>query len=166
MTYTMRMWVDGGCRGEAHGGPVGAAAAVVEDNSGKIETHTAVLPASPIPTSQRAELTAIILALEQAAERQPALSFSTERMLVTIYTNSNYARGCMTGWVPAAIDERCVGSVGRGVGNRDLIEHAVNLQSQIEQSGRVVYEWIGSDQNHRAQHAAISAIDAFQDGQY
>ena len=78
--------------------------------------------------------------------------FTDEGMLVTVFTDSAFAHGCMTSWIQAEIDERCLdavrahtgsgssggnsGSGGQGgfsSGNRDLVEHAVNLQAQVEQ---------------------------------
>ena len=168
----MRMWVDGACQTTADGNSIGAAAAIVQHNSGTIETHTAIIPSSEVPTPQRVGLIAVILALEQAAEKQPLQVFSEEEMLVIIYTNSAYARGCMTTWIPAHIDESCIDVIRAGSnntaagGNRDLIEHAVNLQVQVEQCGRVVYEWIPNEQNLSALYIVESALDAYQNGHY
>ena len=70
MGYKMVMYVDGGCRGNGFPGAFGACACYVVRKSGRGKTFTRHLPAwmSPVPTSQRAELYAIILALEHAVE--------------------------------------------------------------------------------------------------
>jgi ribonuclease HI len=68
MVYKMEIKVDGGCRGNGQEGSIGAAAAVFEYRY-STRTHTRALPRYPPPTNQRAEITAIILALEKALER-------------------------------------------------------------------------------------------------
>ncbi|KAI3328833.1 hypothetical protein F4824DRAFT_506163 [Ustulina deusta] len=56
----MEFYVDGGCRGNGQPGVIGAAA-----NSKWKSQH---LPRYPTPTNQRAEITAIIIALEWTLE--------------------------------------------------------------------------------------------------
>lgn len=149
MPYTMHMWVSSALFQPAFGPPIGAAAVVVQHNNGVLETYTAIIPHNPPTTPERAALAAIILALEQAAAKQPSQMFSEEEMLITIYTSSVYAHHRMTSWIQAEIDPRCldavraysngVGGTGNGgqgeeeAGHRDLMEHAVNLQGQVEQ---------------------------------
>ena len=95
----MVMFVDGGCRGNGYPGAFGACACYVVRRWGRNETVTKRLPASkrPVPTSQRAELHAIILALKHAIEKRGYLD-SNPYMDVTIHTDSKYAYGCMTEW--------------------------------------------------------------------
>ena len=69
MVYTMEIYVDGGCRGNGQPGSIGAAAAVFKLRSGNQQAWTKALPQYPPPTNQRAEITAIILALKQALEK-------------------------------------------------------------------------------------------------
>jgi ribonuclease HI len=66
MVYTMEIYVDGGCRGNGKPGSIGAAAAVFKQKWGRQKTWTRSLPQYPAPTNQRAEITAIIIALQQA----------------------------------------------------------------------------------------------------
>jgi len=173
MTYTIRVWVDGTCYTPANGEAIGAAAAIAEHrNSGVLETHTAILPTPPSPTAGRADLMAIILALEEAVRRANTQVFLEERMHVIIYTTSAYAHRVMTSWIAAHIDRDCrddirnYSSAQGGSGNRDLTEHAVNLQSEVEWCGPVEYVLIEEWQNQDARNAADWAVDASLEGQY
>jgi ribonuclease HI len=67
MVYVMEIYIDGGCRGNGQPGAIGAAAAVFKHRYGH-KAWTRVLPRYPPPTNQRAEITAIIMALQQALE--------------------------------------------------------------------------------------------------
>jgi ribonuclease HI len=173
MTYTIRMWVDGMCYTPANGESVGVAAATVEHrNSGVIDTFTAILPMPAFATNSRADLMAIILALEQAKRRAETQQFLEEPMRVTIYTTSAYAYRVMTSWIAAHIDRDCredireYSSAQGGSGNRDLTEDAVNLQTRIEYCGTVDYEVIEEWQNQNARDAVDWALDAYVNGHY
>ncbi|PQE12450.1 ribonuclease H1 protein [Rutstroemia sp. NJR-2017a BVV2] len=85
MVYTMKIYVDGGCRGNGQPGAIGAAAAVFKSRWGRDKTWTRQLPYYPPPTNQRAEITAIILALELALKKYDGLD-SNPRVNVTIYS--------------------------------------------------------------------------------
>lgn len=98
MVYTMKIYVDGGCRGNGQPGAIGAAAAVFQFKWGKQRAWTRVLPRHPRPTNQRAEITAIILALELALERYRNLD-SYPWIDVKIYSDSKYAVNCMNVWM-------------------------------------------------------------------
>ena len=89
MVYIMKIYVDGGCRRNGHNNAIGAAACVIESKWSRDSTWTRRLPTpnprrnDPIPTSQRAEITAIILALEKALDKYDHLD-GYPRMVVTI----------------------------------------------------------------------------------
>ena len=70
MVYTMEIYVDGGCRGNGYTGSIGAAADVFKLKWGRLDPWTKSLPRYyPEPTNQRAEIMAIILALDVALEK-------------------------------------------------------------------------------------------------
>lgn len=68
MPYTMRISVDGACRHNGYRGATAAAAVMLHTRRGGSKIWTRRLPDHPHPTNQAAELTAIVLALEQASE--------------------------------------------------------------------------------------------------
>ena len=94
----MRIYTDGGCRRNGQPGAIGAAAAVFQLKWGRQKAWTRVLPDYPRPTNQRAEITAIILALELALERYRNLD-SYPWLDVKIYSDSKYAVNCMNEWI-------------------------------------------------------------------
>ena len=158
MVYTMNMKVDGGCRRNGYSDAIGAAAIVVFQKWGRWRSWTRDLPSYPTPTSQRAELTAIIVALEKALEKSEELD-NSPFMRVNIDTDSKYAYGCMTDWSFKWRNNGWINSAGNEVANRDLIEEAVDLDDQIESHGKVTYGWIPRDENSIADQAVRDRLD-------
>lgn len=158
MVYTMNMKVDGGCRRNGYSDAIGAAAIVVFQKWGRWRSWTRDLPSYPTPTSQRAELTAIIVALEKALEKSEELD-NGPFMRVNIDTDSKYAYGCMTDWSFKWRNNGWINSAGNEVANRDLIEEAVDLDNQIESHGKVTYGWIPRDENSIADQAVKDRLD-------
>ena len=76
------------------------------------------------PTNQRCELLAIALALEAVDARA-----------VCVVTDSKYAIGCLTDWLPGWRRRGWVNSQGKPVKNRELIERAA---AALERSGSVL----------------------------
>lgn len=64
--YKLVMYIDGGYRHNNSPKAVGAALCVLFYQHGERKEYCHAMPSSPIATSQRAELTALILALERA----------------------------------------------------------------------------------------------------
>ena len=160
MVYKMVFYVDGGCRGNGNPGAFGACACVRVKRWGRNETFTKRLPAwkRPVPTNQRAELYAIILALKQAInERQ---GFDNDPYIdVTIYTDSKYVHGCMTEWYRKWEKNGFINSLGYEVTNRDLIERALDLERDILDHGNVIWEWIPRSDNQTADEAVNDEMD-------
>jgi hypothetical protein len=75
MVYFMEVYVDGGCRRNGRPDSTGAAAAVFKNRRGRHKTWIRYLPPYPPATNQRAEITAIIVALEQILEKYDELFF-------------------------------------------------------------------------------------------
>ena len=165
MVYIMRMYVDGGGRRNGYDDAIGAAACVIQKKWGRDTTWTRQLPSncfSPPPTSQRAEITAIILALETALEDYEELD-SNPRLRLTIHTDSKYAHGCMTDWIYKWIRNGWVNAAGREVANRDLIEKASDLDEQVKELGTVDYVWIPRGENQDADEAVSDLLDEMDD---
>ena len=160
MGYKMIMYVDGGCRNNGYAGAYGACACFIVRKWGQNETYTRRLPAwdDPVPTSQRAELQAIILALEHAIDEREDLN-NNPYMYVTIYTDSRYAHGCMTKWYDKWQNNGFINSAGYEVVNRDLIERALELESDILNHGKVTWEWIPRSDNTVADEAVNDELD-------
>lgn len=106
MVYIMQIYVDGGCRRNGQQGSIDAAAACFRNRWGKYRCWTRDLNQSDaVPTNQRAEITAIILALEQALDKYEKLD-SYPYLEVEIFSDSKYAVGCMTEWIYKWSSER------------------------------------------------------------
>ena len=93
----------------------------------------------PRQTNQRAELTAILRALD-------TIPRDTD---VTIVTDSRYAIDCVTLWHVNWRRNGWKTSAGKAVENRDLVEH---ILGKMEERGalqtRTTFEWIKGHANH------------------
>ena len=158
MVYIMEIYVDGGCRGNGQPGAIGAAAAVFKNKFGKYDTWTKSLPPDPPPTNQRAEITAIILALEQALEKFEGLD-TNPRIHVKIYSDSKYAIGCMTNWIYKWARNGWINAAGNEVANRDLIQEASDLDDRLKETGDVEYICIPREENQLADRLCNEDMD-------
>jgi ribonuclease HI len=98
MGYTMKIYVDGGCRGNGSRNAIGAAAAIQTMRWGRkywVRTQRVETTIYQNATNQRAELSAIILGLLMALDRYHQLN-RNPRLRLTIYSDSKYAVNCMT----------------------------------------------------------------------
>ena len=164
MVYTMVMFVDGGCRRNGYSGAFGACSCIVVRKSGQNKILARRLPAwqHPVPTNQRAELGAIILALEHAIEQRGQLD-SNPYMNVTIHTDSKYVHGCMTEWYRKWQDNGFINALGNEVVNRDLIERALELESDILDHGNVRWKWVPRSENTVADEAVNDEMDEMEE---
>ncbi|KAL4919225.1 ribonuclease H-like domain-containing protein [Aspergillus aurantiobrunneus] len=154
----MKIFVDGGCRGNGGLDPIGAAAAAFKTKSGKYCGWTRALLSFPTPTNQRAELTAIILGLELALQKFVELDRSP-RLDVTLYSDSKYAIGCVTEWVHEWTSNGWTNANGIEVANRDLIEEAADLDKTVKGHGKLRYVWIPREQNWYADRICNECLD-------
>jgi ribonuclease HI len=158
MAYKMRIYVDGGCKGNGRSSAIGAAAAAFKNRWGKYRGWIRILPSSPRPTNQRAEITAIILALEKALEKFEQLDHNPY-LDVRIYSDSKYAVRCMKKWIYKWTDNGWVNSRGYPVANRDLLGEASELDSRLREEGRVKFIWIPREKNEIADRLCNEALD-------
>ena len=160
MVYTMEIYVDGGCRGNGRAGSFGAAAAVFKYRFGHQKSWYRELPSdsSITPTNQRAEISAIILGLEQALELDRGLS-TNPYLVVTVHSDSKYAIGCMNDWIYKWCRNGWINSAGRDVANRDLIQKASNLDDELKERGEVKYVWISREMNEDADELCNRVMD-------
>ena len=162
MPYTMKMYVDGGCRHNGYSNAIGAASCIVYMRYGRKKTYTRSIPSSETPTNQRAEITAIILALQQALAKYDRLH-SAPVMKVTIYTDSKYAQGCMSTWIYQWAENGWRNSRGSEVANRDLIRETSALDDAVRELGKVRYVWIPRSENWEADEAANAVMDGMEE---
>lgn len=153
--------VDGGCRNNGRANAYGAAACCMMGQS-TYEYKTQRLPSYPVPTNQRAELLAIILALEWALEEQQNVwqrNGAFTLIDVEIKADSRYAYNCLTVWLPTWQRNGWMNSHREPVVNRDLIEKAVDLERQVLQGGSVTYTWVPREENVEADRHCNEAMD-------
>lgn len=159
MVYKMNIQCDGGCRRNGKPEAIGAAAAVFFLKWHRIRVWTRQLPLyNPPSTNKRAEITAIILALEEALHLYYSLDLEP-RVNVTISSGSRYAVGCMTEWIHRWSQNGWINSSGFEVANRDLIEQAADLNEHLQVFGYVTYKWIPRHENKEADKACNDLLD-------
>ncbi len=157
----MQIYVDGGCRRNGRPDAIGAAAAVIKLKWGRNKISTRDLPNGlydPAPTSQRAEISAIILALELALEKYDEL-YTNPYFDVKIYSDSKYAVNCMSEWIYKWSRNGWINSAGNAVVNQDLIRKASDLDDRVREEGHVEYIWIPREDNEMADEACNDALD-------
>ncbi|KAG7005526.1 hypothetical protein G7Y79_00019g047060 [Physcia stellaris] len=156
------MKVDGGCRRNGYADAVGAAAVVRFHGNGSSKSYTWALPNNPSPTSQRAELAAIVHALEMARDKGDELKKNVG-IKVRIDTDSRYAYKCITQWSRKWIQNGWTNSAGNKVANRDLIQEALDLEHEIcDHIGTLKIKWISRSENQIADKAVNDKLNAMQ----
>lgn len=165
MAYLMEVYVDGGCRGNGQNWAFGAAAVCFKKRPGVWgtcwvrELPYAVNYYEPKPTNQRAELTAVIVALQKIIEEYDNLSTNLW-LKARVYTDSTYIIGCMQTWIYNWQRNGFINAAGREVANRDLIEEASDLDDQVSNMGDFVeYTWIPREQNWQADGVCNRSMD-------
>lgn len=156
MPYNIVFNVDGGCRNNGYSNATGAAAAVRMIGNTWSEAWTR--PIYEGPTSQRAELTAIIIALQEALNEYHNRNIY-DGLSLTIRSDSRYSVDCMTNWIYRWIRNGWVTSDGLNVANRDLLEEAIILHGHVVDVGSVRYEHIPRAQNSLADYYCNRALD-------
>jgi ribonuclease HI len=113
---------DGSSRGNGQRGAFGGWAWAYWDGPIRglpLSSGSAPLPASPTPTNQRAELTALLEALRWlSAQGVPS---------ATVYTDSNYAIQCASKWGPGWKKAGWKRSSGEPLQNLDLVKPLVDI---------------------------------------
>lgn len=161
MVYTMVWYVDGGCRNNGYSNAIGAAAAVDVLRSGWQTTWTMQLPRGShevTPTSPRAELHAIKLALENALDKYDTLS-NFPSIDLTIHSDSKYAVGCMTTGIHKWSRNGWINSARKPVANQDLLIEMVPLHNRVMELGTLTYKWVPREQNREADAACSKVLD-------
>ena len=143
----MYIFCDGACKGNGQKGAVGgwAFACWAEKPTGEPATAAAdrlqIGPKGEAPTNQRAELKALLEAL-QYAQSQPKS---------VIYTDSLYSLNCTTKWGPAWKKAGWTRSSGEPLQNLDLIKPLVDLYGSLK--GRVEIRHVRGHQTNSSAEA-------------
>lgn len=151
--YKMGYRIDGGCRGNGRNDAIGAAVAI-EILPHRKTVWTRTLPPEPIPTSQRAELTAIRFALELATRELKLQRCHFDCLDLSFYSDSKYAINCIAHWVERWKISEWVTTRGKPVENQDLIKKADCLREQVLSAGpcdcRILFQWVPRAKNQLA----------------
>ena len=104
----------------------------------------------PRQTNNRAELTAILRALDLAPRN----------VEVCIFTDSEYSIKCLTVWFQTWRRNNWVASNGRSVENRDLIEAILSrIEERLAAAAKTNFQWLRGHANHhgnvQADHLAV-----------
>ncbi|KAJ7138533.1 putative ribonuclease H1 [Mycena crocata] len=162
MAYHLEACVDGACRGNGRLDAVAGAGIWVPILPGALHYHP--LPSYPRPTNQRAELTAVILALTAGLEKQFGVCVNNLHQpffILTVRTDSQYAVDCMK-WVYGRIRFGWFKSTGDKVENQDLIQKAHDMRCAIQRrfgGGKAIFNWISREKNQTADWLANKACD-------
>ncbi|KAJ7039901.1 ribonuclease H1 [Mycena alexandri] len=163
MTFNLDVWTDGACRRNGHDGAVGGAGVWFPRFPPGCRSEP--LPPSPKPTNQRAELTAIILALEEALRKQNITCATNPRppfFVLNVNTDSQYAVSCLTEWIFNWMHNGWLTTNYQPVQNADLIQEADSLRVTLEESfggGKVNFTWVPRAQNTDADRLANEGCD-------
>jgi ribonuclease HI len=99
----------------------------------------------PRQTNQRAELTAILRALQIMPKHQS----------IEIITDSSYSINCCTVWVKSWVKNNWKTSTGKDVENRDLVEAIkILLDGRKELNVETTFTWIKGHDNNPGNEAA------------
>ncbi|TID23447.1 ribonuclease H1 [Venturia nashicola] len=162
MSCRMEVYIDGGCRSNGQDWAIGAAAACFKSQGGEWDQSWIMeLPRGRYerkPTSQRAELSAVIMALNKIIEKANTLPTNAWPE-VTIYTDSKYVVGCMRDWIVNWQQNNFRNANGKEVANRDLIEEASDLDYDVLEMGSIAYVWIPREQNTFADRMCNVCLD-------
>ena len=117
----LRVFTDGACKGNGKKGAVASYAAWYPEHPDWSFAH--LIPDSETQTNQRGELKGIYEGVKVAYEKCGAPS----EYDLEIYTDSMYAKNCLTTWLPGWLRNEWKTSEGKPVIHRDIIEEASTL---------------------------------------
>ena len=113
------------------------------------------------PTSQRAELTALIMALEAGLRRKSQLR-GNPHFQFSILTDSMYVINCLTKFHWKWKQNGWINSRGLPVSNQDLIQRALYLHDRIVNEGSggcIQFEHVSREMNEEADRLANLGCD-------
>lgn len=158
MPYHFQCYIDGACRGNGYYGAYGGAGLHIP----QLDNHLyRSINSDENPTNQRAELTALIMALEAGLRRKTQLR-RRPYFQFFIATDSMYVINCLTKWHEKWTQNGWINSKGLPVANRDLIQRALYLHDRIVnegQGGHITFEHVWREENEEADRLANLGCD-------
>ncbi|CAG8959574.1 hypothetical protein HYFRA_00001476 [Hymenoscyphus fraxineus] len=168
-TIRFNIRVDGGCRRNGSPNALGAAAAVFIYTNKDPEKFCEIITPNLRPTSQRAELRAMILALRIALEKYRRVETYTYKPVleISIRSDSQYAVHCLTDWLNAWDRSGSVwrNSQGKVIANQELIEKALEYEDILRGVGSVRYFQVPREQNMIADRVCNDEMDKYERGE-
>ncbi|OBT53182.1 hypothetical protein VE04_06181 [Pseudogymnoascus sp. 24MN13] len=162
MVDKMKVYVHGSYRNIDGQYPVAVSTAVFTHESGSHKAWTRIVPAHPTPTRQRADLMAIVLALEMAIVDDGRL-YDKRAVDLNIYSGSLYAVKSLTDWADRWIYNGWIGTDGREVDNQDLIKRALQVEEMLMDGGSVRYTCIPREEKTEANTYGEHALNFAED---
>ncbi|KAK9896206.1 ribonuclease H-like protein [Cystobasidium minutum MCA 4210] len=168
MVYIIEMWCDGACRN--NGGynpnkPIFAGAGVYYPRGKPVLRRQyrplphAAKRGNKTATNNRAEIEAVILALETALQVKEAL-VNDPWVSVRINTDSEYVRDAMMSWSSEWQENGWRNAKGGPVANQDLFRKALRLERQIlDFKAHIAYIHVYREDNEEANELANKACD-------
>lgn len=145
MSFTLAFFVDGACRNNGKPDAESAIGVALRNGERWIKQWAHALQSPPTATNQRAELTAIQLALMNAlaimidwVHEDPPHYFSGARQ-IHIYSDSQYAVGAMEGWIKTWKKNGWKNNRGLDVGNKDLMVKLDQYHNFVKKMATVQY---------------------------
>lgn len=153
MAYTMDLFACGRCRYSCLGNGFSAASISYVHLNGYSDDNTMLVITEYPHTSGRAELTALVFALEYALYRHSMLWPGT-RVDVRIYSDSTFAVGCVTGFnqIPG------IYHAAQWV-YQDVINEVASLSNQIMMHGTLHYVVATREQSAYNEQLCNSLLD-------
>lgn len=163
MVDKMKVYVHGSYRNVDGQYPIAVSTAVFTHESGTHKAWTRIVPAEPTPTRQRADLLAIVLALEKAMEDDGRL-YTKRAVDLNIYSGSLYAVKSLTDWADRWIYNGWIGTDGREVDNKDLIQRALEVEEMLMDGGSVRYTCLPKEEKTEANAYCEHALNLWAGG--
>lgn len=158
----MEINAGGSCRGTIYPEAIGAAAAALRGTEGEYcyMTRSRPLHAYPTPTIHRAEITAIILALDLALERFRRLEEPRPGFHVKVYSSCKYVVDCMTVWKRQWTRNGSMICAGFEVPGQDLLQEAFDLEAKVKElGGAATFAYIPREENEYVKSLCVGILD-------
>ncbi|PVU92785.1 hypothetical protein BB559_003609 [Furculomyces boomerangus] len=149
-TKPLVIYTDGACRGNGRDNPRAGMGIYFGEN----DIRNASERLKGKQTNNRAELMAIIRAIEIASEHEQRKDITKAPRKIIIMTDSKYAINSMTIWVFNWMSNGWKSGAGKIIENKDLIERIKELM--IDREGRILFQYVPAHKNIKGNEMADS----------